>query len=58
MDLVTLQIEKLVIVVILHENTVTSFARTVVSALQIKTLACNEILTLALFTPCVTQREM
>jgi len=35
MDLVTLQIEKLVIVVILHETTVTSFARTVVSALQI-----------------------
>ena len=37
-----LQIEK---PVILHERAVTSFTRTELSALQIETLACNEILT-------------
>ena len=49
------QIEK---PVILHERTVTSFTRTEVSALQIKRLVSNEILTGALWTLCVTQREM
>ena len=50
-----LQIEK---PVIQHKKTVTSFTRTEVSALQIKPLACDEILTGALRTPCVTQHEM
>lgn len=43
---------------ILHERTVTLFTKTEVSALQIKTLVWNEILTRTLWTLCVTQREM
>ena len=43
---------------ILHERTGTLFTKTEVSALQIKTLVWNEILTRTLWTLCVTQREM
>ena len=41
-----------------HERTVTSFAKTEVLVLKIKTIACNEVLTGALRTPCVTRLEM
>ena len=44
--------------VIRHERTLTSFARTGVSALKNKTLACNEILTGGPRTPWLTQRDM
>ena len=44
--------------VTLYERTVTSFARTEVSALKIETMACNEVLTGAHLTPCVTQLQM
>ena len=51
-DLGMLQIEKSVM---LHERMVTAFTRAEVSALQIKTSACNKNLTGDVWTPFLTQ---
>ena len=57
MNIGMLQIEKPVIPHV-HKITVISFTITELLALKFKTLACNEILTGAPWTPIVTQSEM